>query len=206
MVFRIILLSIVFVAISGCASCVQPSNEPVSIPDKAPWLTFTLEDEPQVVTLDEAAQAIGTKIPVPSYLPDNYAIQEVLIVLSGQKKNKKPILIISEKPVEIKIVEDSESNSQGYEVRCRLALEYKIGEGLIPIRLEDKDKVKLNTVKGKVHGDGGWIFQYEDYKYLLWTWYPDINETEAFEFEMELNAPKGFSNEEMVKVAESTYF
>lgn len=193
-----IFISILLIVIASCLSCNRSSNDITPIPKDEPELTFTVEDEPQVITLDQAQQTLGTKLPIPTY-SNNFEIQEFLLT------DTKVILIMSDKQIYIekKIVTVSAGSKQIYEVKCRLALSYKFGKDLIPVRLPET-KVKINVTRGWVQEGGtGYITEPEgeEYKRLWWQWKPDKNEPETFE--MILTAHKDFPNEELIKVAES---
>lgn len=171
----------------GSLSCSWLSNE----------MTFIPETIPQAVTLDEANQSLGTRVPLPSYLPGNYSVREIDLVGGGI-----PILLISDKQIEKRPITDSSGNIQNYEITCRLLLKisWYPEEGAPGIKLPGP-RVNINPVTG--YTSGGIIYQPEDgsHKSLWWHWWPDPNTHE--QFEIVLSASKYFSNKELVNIAES---
>jgi hypothetical protein len=150
-----------------------------------------LEPSAQKITMEEAGNILGVPIPVPTYLPEGYEIQETYV------NNREVTLLISDEPVERKLVTGEEAigaGSQRYEVKCKMRLVMRwYPEGGVPVRLP-VEKVKINE---------GWGFLQDrgDHNALWWDWFPEQGE-EAM-FEMVLAAGKGIPKEELVKVAES---
>ena len=160
-------------------------------------LTVIINGEPRVVTLDEVQRILGTNLPLPAY-SGGYEFQEILIV------DITPVLIISDKPIEIAIAASPGENRQKYTVRCKLSLSYKIGNDLIPIRLP-ATKVHIGVNKGSVQqGGSGWIVGGKEDKELWWQWKPDNSNPETFE--MVLKANRNFQNSELIKIAESIQY
>jgi len=82
--------------------------------------TFTevLELSAQKVTLDEASNVVGWEIPVPSYLPQDYKIQEVYVMDSSVG------LLISDEEIEKELVThtDAAGTRQRYEYQSKMGM------------------------------------------------------------------------------------
>lgn len=152
--------------------------------------TSTLELTAQKTTLEEASETIGVTLPVPTYLPEGYEIQEVYVEDSTVR------LLISDKETEKKLVThtDAAGTRQRYEFRCRMTMSISwFSEMGIPIRLPVK-QVKINE-------STGFLQDRSDHNALWWNWYP--NPGEPGMFELVISANKEIPEEELVKVAES---
>ena len=74
----------------------------------------------KLVSVEEASDLMGTRIPLPSYLPEGYAVQEIYIGFS----NKTTIILISDRPIE-KIDREPPDIPKDYPihlVKCPLAM------------------------------------------------------------------------------------
>jgi len=159
-----------------------------------------LELSDQKVTLEEASEIIGRPVPVPTYLPDGYSIQEVYA-----HGKAMIMLLISDKEIEKKLVThtDAAGTRQWYELRCPMTMQIDWCDPEPPgIKLPGK-RVNINTSRGVIRGRG--IIQDRgDHNALWWHWAPDPLQLGAFE--LVLSAGKRVSNNELVKIAESAQY
>jgi hypothetical protein len=159
-----------------------------------------LELSDQKVTLEEASEIIGRPVPVPTYLPDGYAIQEVYAHGKGMI-----MLLISDKEIEKKLVThtDAAGTRQWYELRCPMTMQITWAvPGPPGIKLPGK-RVDINTSRGVILGRG--IIQDRgDYNALWWHWAPDP--VLPGRFELVLSAGKRVSSSTLVKIAESVQY
>jgi hypothetical protein len=157
--------------------------------------TFTepLELTAQKATLEEASSIIGVTVPVPTYLPEGYEIQEVYLDDSTAR------LFISDEEIEKKLVThtDAAGTRQRYEVQCKMEMSVRwYPEGGAPIKLP-VEKVQVNEKRGFLQDRG-------DHRALWWDWFPEPGKPAMFE--LVLAASKRISKEDLVKIAESVLF
>jgi len=160
--------------------------------------TFTspLELNAQKVTLEEASKIMGVTVPVPTYLPEGYEIQEVYV--TGEHE---VTLLISDEVIEKKLVGKQVVTDVGtvvtpqrYDAKCKMRMIIRwYPEGGAPIKLP-VEKVKINENWGFLQGRG-------NHNALWWDWCPTSGEPEMFE--LVLAANKRISKEELAKVAKS---
>ena len=185
---RLIVIVSMMTMMAGSLSCGYLSNT----------VTDILELSNQKVTLTEASEIIGRPVPVPTYLPDGYAIQEVYII-----GNTMVGLLISDKPIEKKLVwhTDAAGTRQRYEFRCRMTMQIGWYDLEPPgIKLPGK-RVNINTSQGVIRGI---IQDRGDHNALWWHWKPDPLQLGAFE--LVLSAGKRVSSNTLIKIAESAQY
>jgi len=155
------------------------------------------EAMPRTVTLDEASQSLGTRIPLPTYLPENYAVQEVDLIY-----DRMAMLLISDKAIEKSPITDSSGNVQNYEITCKLALKlsWLPEEGGPGIKLPG-ERLEIKPTTGRAAAGIIYIPETGEDKSLMWQWWPDSQK--QGEFEIVLSTPRRISNQELVKIAES---
>ena len=138
--------------------------------------TFTevLELSAQKVTLDEAGNVVGWEIPVPSYLPQDYKIQEIYVMGSTVG------LLISDEEIEWEINE--------FQCKMRMTIQWDSAGGIKSVRPEP---VTIGESKGQ-------IFRRADHNDLMWNIFrkPVVHE-------VRLSASKSIPIRELVKVARS---
>ena len=160
--------------------------------------TFTspLELNAQKVTLEEASKIMGVTVPVPTYLPEGYEIQEVYVT-----SEHEVTLLISDEVIEKKLVGKQVVTDVGtvvtpqrYDVKCKMRMIMRWSpEGGVPI--------KLPVEKVRIDGSWGFLQDRGDHRALWWEWFPEPGKPAMFE--LVLAASKKISKEELVKVAES---
>jgi hypothetical protein len=147
----------------------------------------------QKTTLDQAEKIIGITLPLPSYLPKGYLIQEVYVQYGSVT------LLISDGPIEKKLVihTDFAGTMQRYELQEKMEMSVRwYSENGIPVRLP-VERVTINE-------SYGFLETSDDHNTLWWDWYPDPGKPGMFE--LVLSANKGISKNELVKIAESVFF
>jgi len=175
---RVIIILLVLLIITTSLSCTTPSGY------TSTFITG-LTPGAQKTSLEEAADIIGVSVPVPTYLPAGFEIQEVYIQDSYEVK-----LIISDQEVE-----DKKQVSPGhYGVQCKMALIVRwLPPGFPDIKIPD-GRVEFN-------GSAGWFAEHEDHNDLWWNLYETVP-PQGF-FELVLVAIKEIPKSELVKVAAS---
>lgn len=175
---RVIIILLVLFAITTGLSCTTPRSY-------TSMFTTGLTPAAQKISLEEAADIIGVGVPVPTYLPAGFEIQEVYIQDSYEVK-----LIISDQEVE-----DKKLVSPGhYGVQCKMAL---IVRWLSP----DAPDIKIPDGRVEFNGSAGWFVEHADRNTLCWNLYETVP-PEGF-FELVLVAIKEIPKRELVKVAAS---
>jgi len=156
--------------------------------------TFTspLPLDAQMLSLEEAGSILGVAVPVPTYLPEGYKIQETYLI--GERE---VTVLISDDAIEKNLVGTNTSGvltPQRYDVRSKMRMIIRWSpEGGGPIKLP-VEKVQINESWGFLQGRG-------DHRALWWDWFPEPDKPAMFE--LVLAASKRISKEELVKVAES---
>jgi len=137
--------------------------------------------EPQKLTLEEAGYVVGWPVPVPTYLPQGYEIQQVYV------KDKTVILRISDEGLE-----------DGLQWKIEMTISWH-SEG-IPGGLKlpgERPEIKPSggiTIASVIVDRGG-------HNDLWWQWCPEMSDDGMFE--VVISAAKSLPNGELVKVAES---
>jgi len=147
----------------------------------------------QKTTLEEAAQIIGITVPVPTYLPKGFEIKEVYV------NGRSVRLLISDGLIEKKLVThtDAAGTRQRYELHTKMEMSISwSAEFMIPVRLP--------VEKVDIKGSTGYLQEAGTHRSLLWNWFPEQDNLGVFELGLE--AGKGISKEELVKIAESVAF
>lgn len=181
---QLIVIVSVLTMMAGCLSCGYFSN---TVP-------VILELGAQKVTLEEASEITGRPVPVPTYLPNGCAIQEVYIY------DHLVILLISDKEIEKELVwhTDAAGTRQRYEFECRMTMQ--IGWW------EDTEPPPPRGLPGKwvdIGGSRGFIFDHGDYNDLMWR---RVYPLQPGGCALVLSAGKRVSSSELVKIAESAQY
>jgi len=171
---------------------------PIRIQARANTFTVVLELSAQKTTLAEASSIMGVNVPVPTYLPEGYEVQEIYVEGSTIVR-----LLISDRETEKKLVmhTDRAGTRQRYELRCRMTMRIRWDNDghLIP---PAKAPVPKRGVK--INASDGLIMVEDDTNDLWWTWRPDPDDEGLFE--LEISANKDIPEEELVKIAESVQY
>ena len=163
--------------------------------------TVQLEHAIEKTTLKEACNTVGLAIPVPTYLPEGYEVQEVYLspMTSGPPG---VILLISDRKIERNLVTRTDTTGilQYYELQCRMTISARWNsDGLIlpPKISSDMGRgVDINEGSGLIIW--GWDEESND---LWWTLHPDPGDEGLFV--LEISVSKDFPEEELIRVAES---
>lgn len=140
--------------------------------------TGTLDlNEYKKTTLEEAGNIIGLTVPMPTYLPEGYEVQEVYIKDTGNSTEWIIVLLIS----------DEEIEWIGDEYQCQMR---------ITVYWHDAGGLKMPWAERVEIGDSyGMLEKEKDHNDLSWIIRPGRK--------LVLSASKNISKEELVKVAES---
>lgn len=178
LVLSIVALSATLPIINGC------QTGPVTF-------TEVLELSVQKVTLDEASNVVGWEIPVPSYLPQDYKIQEVYVMDSSVG------LLISDEEIEKELVThtDAAGTRQRYEYQSKMEMSISWhSQGVAGGLKLPGDKVNIGDTHGVIVDAGD--------HYNLW-WQPRPDLEQPGQYEIVLSASKLFKKDELVRIAES---
>ena len=140
--------------------------------------------------MTEANDIIGRTIPLPSYLPYGFAIQETDI-LENVQVVKTVAFIISDQAVEGKQTRIDQLNG-------KLVLQISWNRLIGGLKLEGE---KFDVSGGRAGFEGAVLVEHDDRNDLLWTWAPNWPNDEGFAFR--LYADKSIPVEELVKMARS---
>jgi hypothetical protein len=187
--FSLVGIGFIFIlAITTFTGCQTQSN----------MFTDTLPLSAQKTTLEEAANTLGFAIPVPTYLPDSYKIQDVYM------QDNSVYLLISDKKIEKNVVtQNNTSGIQQYEFRCQMDLGIKWGSQGIPGGLKlPGERPNITPTQGTTIASV--IVEGESHNDLWWDWRP--NPSNPGMYEIAISAIKQVSKEDLVKVAESIRF
>ena len=192
----IIGLILVILVTSWLSACSTPSEE---VDQVGSIFTIPLERTVQETTLKEARNTVGLGVPVPTYMPENYEVQEVYLspMVSGPPG---VILLISDRKIERNLVTrtDAAGTRQYYELQCRMTMSVRWhSDGLIlPPKISSSMGKSVNINEGS-----GLIIWGEEINDLWWIWHPDPNDEGLFV--LEISVSKDFPEEELARVAES---
>lgn len=178
LVLSIVALSATLPIINGC------QTGPVTF-------TEVLELSVQKVTLDEASNVVGWEIPVPSYLPQDYKIQEVYVMDSSVG------LLISDEEIEKELVThtDAAGTRQRYEYQSKMEMSISWhSQGVAGGLKLPGDKVNIGDTHGVIVDAGD--------HYNLW-WQPRPDLEQPGQYEIVLSASKRITKKELTEIAES---
>jgi len=180
LLFTIIIISVLITPIIG--GCQLIASETFS---EIVELHFQRTD------LDEAKNTIGISVPVPTYLPKKYEIQEIYLDDSWVR------MLISDQAIEKELVThtDAFGTRQRYEVQCKMTFSVHWWEAGAP-------PVRLPVEKVSINGITAYLLEKEGCNVLWWNWQPDDKDKPGM-FELALEANKKISKKELIKVAES---
>jgi len=144
----------------------------------------------QRVDLDEAKNTIGISVPVPSYLPKKYEIQEIYLDDGWVR------MLISDQSIDKELVThtDAAGTRQRYEVQCKMTFSVRWWEAGAP-------PVRLPVEQVRINGSTAYLLEKEGRNVLWWNWQPDNSNSGMFELVLEAN--RKISKKELIKVAES---
>lgn len=134
--------------------------------------------EPRKVSVEEASRILGVTIPMPTYLPEGYKIQEIYI-----KENTVSLLISDEK--------------------TKADLQWKMKMSMTWYSQGQVGGLKLPGERVMIGESSGVIVDRETDNDLWWLWPQSPSPEEPGQFEMRLLAAKEIPKAEMVKVARS---
>jgi len=191
----IIILPVILLTAAGCQQ--GPAT-----------FTSALELTTQKTTLEEASSIIGRTVPVPTYLPKDYKIQEVYIALYPEKLTRSTVtLLISDEGIEekklitytIRIGSRRTETRQRYEFQCKMKMTITWYEEGIPGGLKlPGEGVTIGETRGKILDDRS------DHN-TLW-WQPRPGPGQEGMFDIHLSASKSIPKGELVKVAKSVQY
>ena len=149
--------------------------------------TSTLElTDYQKTTLDEASSIIGETVPVPTYLPKVYEVQEVYIKDTKDSAQWIVVLLISDEEI---VWENNE-----FQCKMRMTIQWDSAGGIKSVRPEP---VTIGESKGQ-------IFRRADHNDLMWNIFrKPSGALRQVVHEVRLSASKSIPKRELVKVAES---
>jgi len=152
----------------------------------------------QETSLEEAVNLTG--VPIPTYLPEGYEIQEVLIETFHKERPQynEVVLLVSDKEIEKRVSArtNAEDSYKGYDYKCKMEIDVRWtedgGPGKPPCGEIDQD-CKLVHMNG-----GGWLVVRGDSRVFFF--YPSGAKPG---FQIVITAGKGLPEGELLKVAES---
>lgn len=172
------LLLIITFSISSCRT---GDNIPTY---SGPTVSGELESGWQKSTIRELNQSLNTYLPVPTYLPSDYKIQEVYYI--SEPNNKPPsteiILLISEQPV----------RWADNRYTCRLALSLGWNHAGLGLKMDWAEYIP--GIRGRL--------EVKDGEYRLW--WETYGSPKSLGSTLILHASNDFPREEMIKIAAST--
>ena len=187
----------VLLVMSSLSACSAPSE---NVDQIGSTFTVPLELTVEKTTLKEAGNIVGLTVPVPTYLPKNYEIQEIYLMpmVSGPLG---VMLLISDRRIERRLVtltNAAGTRRQYYDFLPRMAMSIRWNSDgfLIPPKISSDMGRGVNINEGT-----GLLIWGEESNDLWWTWHPDPNDKGLFEFEISVS--KDFPEEELVRIAES---
>ncbi len=186
----------VILVMSSLSACSTPSE---GVDQVGSTFTIPLEITFQKTTLEETSNIVEFAVPVPTYLPESYEIQEVYLkpMASGPPG---VMLLISDREIEKKLVThtDATGTRQLYELQSKMTMSIRWDSDgrLIPPKISSSMGRGVNINEGS-----GLLIWGEESNDLWWTWHPDPNDEGLFV--MVISVSKDFPEEELVRVAES---
>ena len=153
----------------------------------------SLELTAQKVSSEEASRIIGVAVPLPSYLPEDYKVQEIYV------QDNLLRLFISDTALEKRLVTlgDAAGTRQKYMFECKMEM---------GIKWYPKGQVgglKLPGEQVTIREGKGVLVDRETHIELWWLLPPQSALEQPGQFEIVLSASKNFSKDELLKVAES---
>jgi hypothetical protein len=153
----------------------------------------SLELTARKVSLTEAGRIIGVAVPLPAYLPEKYKIQEVYI------QDDLVRLFISDTALSKRqlTLGDAEGTRQKYMFECKMELGIRWHSG------GKKDALKLAGDRVAIGEAKGILTDRETHQELWWLLPARQVPGQAGQFEIALSISKGFSRDELIRVAGS---
>lgn len=139
--------------------------------------------EPRQVSVEEASRLLGVNVPVPTYLPSDYKIQEVFIW------ENTVTLLISDEEIDYKLEDED--------------LQWKVKLNMTWYSKGQVGGLKLPGEWVNIGETRGVIIERETANELWWIWPEDTNPEKPGQFEFRLSAIKGISKAELIRIAES---
>ncbi len=187
----------VLLVMSSLSACSAPSE---NVDQIGSTFTVPLELTVEKTTLKEAGNIVGLTVPVPTYLPKNYEIQEIYLMpmVSGPPG---VMLLISDRRIEKKLVtltNAAGARRQYYDFlpRMTMSIRWDSDGRLLPPKISGSMGRGVNINEGS-----GLLIWGEESNDLWWIWHPDPNDEGLFE--LVISVSKDFPEEELVRVAES---
>jgi hypothetical protein len=146
-----------------------------------------LELTAKEVTIEEAAQFLGVKVPQPNYLPEGYEVQGIYALDNSVK------MYYSDEPIEKRIISmgDAGEARQQYAFQCKMGLTIKWYPKGKNVEKAQGESINVGQYEGVVV-DG-------EQHYELWWLMP----VESGQYEIVLAAGKKTPKEELIKIAQS---
>jgi hypothetical protein len=144
-------------------------------------------------TVEDASERIGIDVPAPAYIPEGYEIKEVYIKERNHATVDKIVILIS----------DEEIIWQGDEYQCKIRISIEYGS-LIGLKIEEGKSIKIGEVRE--WEVWGYLLGEEGDHYQLWYQWNPGSRGQAEIFEMAITAYTVISEEELLKIAESTLY
>lgn len=149
----------------------------------------------QRTTLEDAGNLIGINIPAPSYLPDDYEIQEVYIEERNHNHNMTDIVVL--------LISGEEIEWQGDEYQYKIEMTVFYG-AVVGLKMPWARRVKVGEVRGSEVR--GYLVNVEgDYYELCYEWPPNPNEAQEW-FQIWISASEDIPETELLNVAASTLY
>ncbi len=194
LIIGLILVILVMSSLSACST----SSEDVD--QMGSTFTILFELTAEKATLKQVSNIVGLTVPVPTYLPGSYEIQEIYL----RPRTSGPpevMLLISDRRIERRLVtltNAAGTRRQYYDFLPRMAMSirWKSDGFLIPPKISGDMGRGVNINQGS-----GLLIWGEESDDLWWIWHPDPDDKGLFEFEISVS--KDFPEEELVRVAES---
>jgi hypothetical protein len=151
-----------------------------------------LELTARKVTLEEASRTLGTAVPRPAYLPENYKIQEIYA------QDESIRLLISDKEIEKNLITlgDATGARQRYHFTCKMEMEIKWHPEGQPGGLKVPGE-QVTVGKGK-----GVLIYRESNIEVRWLLPPQSTPKQPGQYEIALKASQNIKDE-LLKVAQS---
>ena len=149
----------------------------------------------QKTTLEEANTSFRFAIPVPSYLPDSYKIQDIYIWV----QDNSVYFLISDGKIEKNIVTPIGEVPQ-YEFRCQMDIRIKwYNRGISGSLKLPGERPDITPTQGIT--EASVIVDNESTNTLWWDWRPNYSEPGMYE--IIITAIKQISKEDLVRITES---
>lgn len=204
----LMLIPAIFWLSGGCSEKpireVTECTETISAPsDTTSTFTFTLEDNLEKITVQEAEDIMGMPIPTPLCLPDGYEIKETYIKEPECFCGNEVLLLISDEIIE----------HQGFDTTTKIVIRVTYGCGP-PMRPEPDLGIEGVRIRDNPRTSGAFISNESitggDHNELLYqfkpsSWNPEISDCIEC-FDIVIMSIRDIPKEDLVKIAASTLY